>query len=117
MEVRDSLYKRATEHTSEMDGWTDVTDDDHVVTLQDGWSQQDSAVDNKVQADTKTSLRATNLPDDSHQKKIERLKEAILAMKERTKILQDTILQQDVALNVLRVVCAKSFTKLSSIEE
>ena len=33
------------------------------------------------------------LPDDSHQKKIERVKEIILAMKERTKILWDTILQ------------------------
>ena len=42
--------------------------------------------------------------DDSHRKKIERVKESILAMKERTKILQDTILQRDVELTVLRVV-------------
>ena len=33
------------------------------------------------------------LLDDSHQKKIERVKEIILAMKERTKIFSDTILQ------------------------
>ena len=33
------------------------------------------------------------LPDDSHRKKkIERVKESILAMKERTKILRDAIL-------------------------
>ena len=41
------------------------------------------------------------LPDDSHRKKIERVKENIIAMKERTKILRDTILQQDVELIVL----------------
>ena len=33
------------------------------------------------------------LPDDSHQKKIERVKEIILAMKERSKTLRDTIVQ------------------------
>ena len=32
------------------------------------------------------------LPDDIHRKKIGRVKESILAMKERTKILRDTIL-------------------------
>ena len=49
------------------------------------------------------------LPDDSH--------ESILAMKERTKILRDTILQRDVELIVLRVVCTESMVRLSSIEE
>ena len=57
------------------------------------------------------------LPDDSHRKKIEHVKESILVMKERIKILRDTILQQDVELTVLRVVCTESATKLSSIEE
>ena len=57
------------------------------------------------------------LPNDSHQKKSERVKESILAMKERTKILQDTILQRDVELNFLRVVCSKLATKLYNIEE
>ena len=55
--------------------------------------------------------------DDSHRKKIERVKESILAMKERTKILRNTILQQDVELTTLRVVCAKSAVRISSIEE
>ena len=32
------------------------------------------------------------LPDDSHRKKIEHVKERILAMKERNKILRNTIL-------------------------
>ena len=41
------------------------------------------------------------LPDDSHRKKIERVKESILAMKERTKILRNTILQRDVELTTL----------------
>ena len=57
------------------------------------------------------------LPDDSHQKKIEHVKESILAMKETTKILRDTIVQRNVELTVLRVVCTKSVVKLSSIEE
>ena len=38
-------------------------------------------------------------------------------MKERTKILRDTILQRDVELTSLRVVCTKSAVRLSSIEE
>ena len=38
-------------------------------------------------------------------------------MKERTKILRDTILQRDVELTVLRVVCTESAVRLSSIEE
>ena len=38
-------------------------------------------------------------------------------MKERTKILWDTILQRDVELTVLRVVCIESEVRLSSIEE
>ena len=38
-------------------------------------------------------------------------------MKERTKILRDTIVQRDVELTVLRVVCGKSAVRLSSIEE
>ena len=41
------------------------------------------------------------IPDDSHRKNIERVKESILAMKEKTKILQDTILLQDVDLTSL----------------
>ena len=53
----------------------------------------------------------------SHQKKIERVKESILAMKERTKILRDTIVQRDVELIVLQVVCSKSAVRLSSIED
>ena len=53
----------------------------------------------------------------SHQKKIERVKESIQAMKERTKILRDTIVQRDVELTVLRVVCTESAIRLSSIEE
>ena len=57
------------------------------------------------------------LPDDSHRKKIECVKESILAMKERTKILRNTILQRDVELTALRVVCAESAVRLSSIEE
>ena len=57
------------------------------------------------------------LPNDSHRKKIERVKESILAMKERTKTLRDTIVQQDVELTVLRVVCTESAVKLSGIEE
>ena len=47
------------------------------------------------------------LIDDSHQKKIECVKESILAMKERTKILRDNILQRDVERTVLRVVCTE----------
>ena len=38
-------------------------------------------------------------------------------MKERTKILRDTILQRDVELTTLRVVYAKSAVRISSIEE
>ena len=38
-------------------------------------------------------------------------------MKERIKILRDTILQRDVELTALRVVCAKSAVRISSIEE
>ena len=59
---------------------------------------------------------AIELPDDGHRQKIERVKESILAMKERTKILRDTILQRDVELAVLRVVCTESAVRLSSIE-
>ena len=57
------------------------------------------------------------LPYDSHCKKTERVKERILAMKERTKILRDTILQRDVELIALRVVCTKLAVMLSSIED
>ena len=49
-------------------------------------------------------IHEIEIPDDSYRKKIERVKEIILAMKERTKILRDTILQRDVELTVLRVV-------------
>ena len=38
-------------------------------------------------------------------------------MKERTEILRDTIVQRDVELTVLRVVCTESEVRLSSIEE
>ena len=38
-------------------------------------------------------MHEIELPNDSHRKKIEHVKESILAMKERTKILQNTILQ------------------------
>ena len=38
-------------------------------------------------------MHEIELLDDSHQKKIECVKESILAMKERTKILQNTILK------------------------
>ena len=38
-------------------------------------------------------MHEIELPDDSHRKKIECVKESILAMKERTKILRDTIVQ------------------------
>ena len=38
-------------------------------------------------------MHEIELPDDSHQKKIEQVKESILAMKESTKILRDTIVQ------------------------
>ena len=57
------------------------------------------------------------LLDDSHRKKIERVKEIILAMKERTKILRETIVQRDVELTVLQVVCTKSAVRISSIEK
>ena len=58
-----------------------------------------------------------DLPDDSHRQKIECVKESILAMKERTKLLRDTILQRDVELTTLRVVCAELMVRISSIEE
>ena len=57
------------------------------------------------------------LPYDSHCKKTERVKERILAMKERTKILRDTMVQRDVEFIVLRVVCTESAVRLSSSEE
>ena len=38
-------------------------------------------------------------------------------MKESTKILRDTIVQRDVELTVLRVVCTESAVKISSIEQ
>ena len=38
-------------------------------------------------------MHEIELPDDIRRKKIERVKESILAMKERTNILGDTILQ------------------------
>ena len=62
-------------------------------------------------------MHEIELLDDSHRKKIERVKESILAMKERTKILRDTIVQRDVELIVLRVVCTESEVRLPSIEE
>ena len=62
-------------------------------------------------------MHEIELPDDSHRKKIERVKKSILAMKERTKILRDTIVQRDVELTVLRVVCTELVVRISSIEE
>ena len=62
-------------------------------------------------------MHEIELPGDSHQKKIERIKESILAMKERTKILRDTIVQRDVELTILRVVCTESAVKISRIEQ
>ena len=47
-------------------------------------------------------MHEIELPNDSRLKKIERVKESILAMKERTKILRDTVLQRDVKLTVFR---------------
>ena len=41
----------------------------------------------------------------------------MIAMKEKTKKLRDTIVQRDVELTVLRVACSKSAVRLSSIEE
>ena len=38
-------------------------------------------------------------------------------MKERTKILRDTIVQRDVELTVLQVVCTESAVRISSIEQ
>ena len=49
-------------------------------------------------------MHKIELLDDSHRKKIERVKESIIATKERTKILRDNILQRDVELTVLQVV-------------
>ena len=40
-----------------------------------------------------------------------------LGKRERTKILQDTIVQRDVELTALRVVCTELEVRLSSIEE
>ena len=62
-------------------------------------------------------MHEIELPNDSHRKKIERIKERILAMKERTKILRDTVVQRGVELTVLRVVCTESAVRLSSIEK
>ena len=62
-------------------------------------------------------MNKIEFPDDSHQNKIERVKENILAMKERTKILRDIIVHRDVELTVLRVVCTESVVRISSIEE
>ena len=60
---------------------------------------------------------AIEIPDDSHRKKIEHVKEIILVMKERNNILSNTILQRDVELTSLRVVCVELAVRLSSIEE
>ena len=62
-------------------------------------------------------MHEIELPGDSHRKKIERVIESILAMKEKSKILRDTILQCDVELTSLRVVCTESAVRISSIEE
>ena len=62
-------------------------------------------------------MHEIEVPDDSHRKNIERVKESILVMKERTKILQDTIVQRDVELTVLQVVCTESTVRISSIEQ
>ena len=59
----------------------------------------------------------TRIPYDSHEKKIQCLKEGLQAMKGRTKILRDTILQQDIELKILGDMSAKLAAKLSSLEE
>ena len=45
----------------------------------------------EVKVDEWTSTVATRIPGDSHRKKIEHLKESLLAMKEKIKVLSDTI--------------------------
>ena len=62
-------------------------------------------------------MHEIDLPDDSHRKKIERVKESILAMKERTEIFRDTIIQRDVELTILQVACTESMVSISSIEQ
>ena len=45
----------------------------------------------EVKVDEWTSTMATRIPGDSHHKKIEHLKEILLEMKEKIKVLNDTI--------------------------
>ena len=92
-----------------------MTDEIHVVQ----GNEHNSRVSGKSHMEVRESLymHEIELPDDSHRKKIERVKESILAMKERTKILRDTIVQRDVELIVLRVVCIESVVRISSIEQ
>ena len=59
----------------------------------------------------------TRISYDSREKKIHYLKEGLQAMKERTKILRDTILQQDIVLKILGDMGVNSTTKLSCVKE
>ena len=47
---------------------------------------------NEEQEGNRTPTTTTRPPDDSHQKRIECLKEALLAMKKKNTILQDIVL-------------------------
>ena len=55
-------------------------------------------------------MHEIELPDDSHRKKIERVKESILVMKERTKIVRDTIVQRDVELQFFELYVASQWS-------
>ena len=59
---------------------------------------------------------AIGILDDGNQRKIERIKEGLLAMRERSKILKDTIVHQDDELKILGDRCTKFAAKLSSVE-
>ena len=72
---------------------------------------------NEEQEDTRTPTTTIRPLDDSYQKRIEGLKEALLAMKKKNKILQDTILQLKGELDDLGGMCAKSTANLFSIGE
>ena len=54
---------------------------------------------------------------DSRKNKIQCLKEGLQAMKGRTKILRDTILQQDIVLKILGDMVVNSTSKLSNVKE
>ena len=62
---------------------------------------------NEEQEGERTSTTTTRPPHDSHRKRIEDLKETLLAMKKEKKILQDTVVQQKGELDDLGGMCAK----------